>query len=184
MALASLTNHVLAEHSALIPKSGQIITYRPGDDGDLKPGVAWPNPRFTAVTNGTEQTVIDNLTELEWIKEPELIGFKDWFEAIDFCNALVYAGYSDWRLPNIRELESLVSCGTYDPSLPVDHPFVGEFRGSFWTGVIFVPYGRFWSSTASSKHGGAGRWLLNIQTGTSLFEGNAYRSVWPVRSRQ
>ncbi|MCU0858344.1 MAG: hypothetical protein MUC65_08080, partial [Pontiellaceae bacterium] len=36
-----------------VVKTGQTVSYRAGDDGDLEPGVAWPNPRFTVLTNGT-----------------------------------------------------------------------------------------------------------------------------------
>ena len=31
---------------APVPKTGQIEVYNSGDDGDLRKGVVWPNPRF------------------------------------------------------------------------------------------------------------------------------------------
>ena len=38
---------------APVPQTGQTTSYAAGDDGALKPGVAWPNPRFTDSANGT-----------------------------------------------------------------------------------------------------------------------------------
>lgn len=44
-----------------------------------------------------------------------------WNDAIDACEALEYAGYTDWRLPNILELGSLLNNGAGAPpgSYPV-----------------------------------------------------------------
>jgi hypothetical protein len=112
---------------APVPKTGQTTSYRIWDDGYLKTGVALPNPRFTVLTNGTAVTVVDNLTGLEWVKSPHSLsgnsGVMNWNSAIDFCNILVYAGSSDWRLPSRKELMSLVDYGRYSPALPAMHPF-------------------------------------------------------------
>ena len=32
----------------------------------------------------------------------------DWEEALSYCETLDYAGYEDWRLPNAKELQSIV----------------------------------------------------------------------------
>lgn len=48
-----------------IPQTGQTTSYAAGDDGAVRTGVAWPNPRFT--DNG-DQTITDNLTGLMWEK--------------------------------------------------------------------------------------------------------------------
>ncbi len=48
-----------------VAKTGQTISYAASDDGDIKPGVPWPNPRFTDNGDGT---VTDNLTKLIWLK--------------------------------------------------------------------------------------------------------------------
>jgi len=50
-----------------VAQTGQTISYRTGDDGDLETGVAWPNPRFADLDDGT---VKDNLTGLEWVRAP------------------------------------------------------------------------------------------------------------------
>ena len=45
--------------------TGQTVSYVAGDDGELQVGVAWPDPRFTDLGDGT---VADNHTGLVWAK--------------------------------------------------------------------------------------------------------------------
>ena len=48
-------------------------------------------------------------------------GARTWCEGIGYCPRLELAGHSDWRLPNIRELESLID---YGRTAPADTPFL------------------------------------------------------------
>jgi hypothetical protein len=71
--------------------------------------------RFTITepTSG-EMIVADGVTGLKW---PQNI--KDdvcWQEALTYCGNLEFGGYSDWRLPNINELASLLNYGKYNPA--------------------------------------------------------------------
>ena len=83
----------------------------------------WPNPRFTDNGNGT---VTDNLTGLIWTKNADCQGGRNWGDALAHCNALMSGacGLTDgsvagnWRLPNRRELESLVDLRYYNPAMP------------------------------------------------------------------
>ncbi|KJU82664.1 secreted protein containing DUF1566 [Candidatus Magnetobacterium bavaricum] len=107
----------LSAHAGTIelPKTGQTTTYVTGDDGTIRAGVAWPSPRFTADTN----TVTDNLTGLMWTKDAGTPtvgsctgGTMTWQAALNYVaclNTANYLGHSDWRLPNINELESLLN---------------------------------------------------------------------------
>ncbi len=52
-------------------------------------------------------TVIDNKTGIVW-QNAEFIGYRNWQEAIDYCKNLVFEGYSDWRLPNVNELRTIM----------------------------------------------------------------------------
>jgi hypothetical protein len=113
---------------APVPKTGQTTSYGTRDDGALQKGVAWPTPRFTDNSNGT---VTDNLTGLIWMKNANAFDQRTWADALSDANGLKSgdAGLTDgsqagdWRLPNIRELESLIDNGRYDPALPAGHPF-------------------------------------------------------------
>ncbi len=98
---------------APIPKTGQTTSYATGDDGDLQTGVSWPVPRFTDNGNGT---VTDNLTGLIWLKDADCLGTETWSNALSKSNGLATgtcgltdgSSAGDWRLPNIRQLKSLV----------------------------------------------------------------------------
>ncbi|KJR43503.1 protein of unknown function DUF1566 [Candidatus Magnetoovum chiemensis] len=113
-------------------QTGQTISYRTGDDGYVWAGVEWPEPRFTDNNDGT---VTDNLTGLMWLNDANCFGSMIWQPALDTVsdfnsnpnnyNCFGYNGsYSDWRLPNIKELRSLVDYSNYGPALPTGHPFV------------------------------------------------------------
>ena len=91
-----------------------------GQDGESLAGRPWPNPRFADNRNAT---VTDNLTGLMWTKMTYSPGpstcapytGKTWLEALDFIKCLNnenYLGFSNWRLPNIRELISLIDFGS------------------------------------------------------------------------
>ncbi|PLX00643.1 MAG: hypothetical protein C0593_00365, partial [Marinilabiliales bacterium] len=52
-------------------------------------------------------TVTDNATGLMWTKDDDGSGMV-WHEALEYAENSVYAGYDDWRLPNVKELQSIV----------------------------------------------------------------------------
>jgi hypothetical protein len=58
------------------------------------------------IDNG-DGTVSDYATGLMWQKADDGIG-KDWQEALNYSENLKLAEYSDWRLPNAKELQSIV----------------------------------------------------------------------------
>ena len=142
-----------------------------GQDGDIQAGVAWPTTRFT--DNGNE-TVTDNLTGLIWAKDADLP------EAVmSFANALAYIqgmndgiypnfGYVNWRLPNRKELLSLVDFSQNNPVLPAGFPFQN------------VQTDFYWSSTVSSSTPDAA-WTISMEEGfmLSYYFSGEYR-VWPV----
>ncbi len=153
----------------VLPRTGQTTSHRAGDDGALQKGVAWPSPRFTDNGNGT---VTDNLTGLTWVKAPHALpgnAAMKWSDAIDFCNALTYATRSDWRLPNERELRSLLDASQHSPALPAGHPFTGVLNNNYWTSTT-PPFNanEAWQILVSSG------FMANLSK-TSLYQ------VWPVR---
>jgi hypothetical protein len=172
---------------APVEKTGQTTCYNElgnvigclntGQDGDIQAGVTWPNPRFTDNNNGT---VTDNLTGLIWLKNANCDGGKTWADALIYCNALANGtcGLSDgsvagdWRLPNVKELQSLIDFGNYDSALPSGHPFSGA-QSDF-----------YWSSTTNANYTGIA-WLVYLYDGHvhhDIKARNVY--VWPVRGGQ
>ncbi|MEE4110534.1 MAG: DUF1566 domain-containing protein [Halieaceae bacterium] len=159
---------------APVAKTGQTTSYDTGDDGDLEKGAAWPAPRFTDNTDGT---VTDNLTGLMWLKNANCFGTRNWAAALSDANTLNDgecdltdgSAEGDWRLPNIKELHSLVDFGRSDPALPSGHPFSG------------VRSGRYWSSTSYAGNSSYA-WFLSLYLGDVYAVLNSDRYyVWPVR---
>lgn len=58
------------------------------------------------IDNG-DGTISDQATGLMWQKADDGTG-RDWQESLAFAEDLELATYSDWRLPNIKELQSIV----------------------------------------------------------------------------
>jgi hypothetical protein len=97
-----------------------------GQDGDLRSGVPWPQPRFALEEDG----VRDMLTGLLWARSTDHLGACTWEEALLAATRLRDKG-RPWRLPTIRELESLVDAEQHDPALP-EHPFT-DIREAYWS---------------------------------------------------
>ena len=70
---------------------------------------------FTSSTIKGDEIITDSETGLIWQKTYDETK-KKWSDALAYCENLTYAGYSDWRLPNINELLSLVNYEEYDPA--------------------------------------------------------------------
>jgi hypothetical protein len=101
-----------------------------GQDGELKAGVAWPNPRFTV--DGTGHCITDNLTGLMWARQDG--GFRTWQLALDFVSSLELCGFTDWRMPNRKELLSLVNYGAGNQGIWLtDNDFTFQVESVLWT---------------------------------------------------
>jgi hypothetical protein len=154
------------------------------EDGTTKLGVVWPNPRFTDNLNGT---VTDNLTKLVWLKSANAFGGRAWATALADCASLAsgQAGLTDgstagqWRLPSVRELESLVCPGYASPALPNTAGTAKWTEGNPFSSV--QQSNRYWSSTSLAGATGSA-WFVSFGVGDVGAGGkiNTYY-VWPVR---
>ncbi len=182
------------EAVAPVPQTKQKTTFYPNDDGELMMGVTWPNPRFKTnfkVNNSfliPDGTVTDNLTGLIWTKDADIVpGMATWTDAMDSCAALAdgMSGLTDssvagdWRLPNVRELQSLIDYG-------VSSPAVSDTSGTGpWSaGDPFnnVQSSWYWSATTFVQIVPTFAWNVNFGDGNvdNYFKGfNGY--VWCVR---
>ena len=94
---------------------------------------------------------MDASTNLMWVAE-DSDKRMGWHKAVKYCRKLRSLGYSDWRLPSIEELESLVNLQAY----ATEH--VGSSDIMHWNGDLRVNGGllltgdRHWSSTQLSKN--------------------------------
>ncbi len=95
-------------------------------------------------------TVSDNATGLTWTQNDSASGMN-WDAALNYCESLDYAGSSDWRLPNVKELQSIVDYsrapGTTN-SAAIDPIFN---TSSITNEAGQVDYPTFWSSTTHAN---------------------------------
>ena len=84
------------------------------------------SPDFTDNGNGT---VTDNRTGFMWQQgEP---GTMTWSSALSYCEGLNLGGNSDWRLPNIKEIESITDDTRYNPA--IDTTFFPDAMSDYWS---------------------------------------------------
>ena len=105
-----------------------------GQDGEYRAGLEIPEPRFEPLG---EEAALDRATGLIWCRNAAVSEFPcTWQEALEFVagmNREGYGGFTDWRLPNRREMRSLMSYEARLPALPEGHPFQDVFSGWYWT---------------------------------------------------
>lgn len=92
-----------------------------------------PEADFTLHNDGT---VTHHRTGLMWMREP-LNGTYTWEEALAQAEGSSYAGYTDWRLPNAKELDSIVEMRCYMPSINLTI-FPSTPSMEFWSSTPFV----------------------------------------------
>jgi hypothetical protein len=127
-----------------------------GQDGFYQTGC----PLEGRFVNNGDGTVTDTCTGLMWQLDTadvngdgKFLHVGDelpWCEALAYCENLDFAGYDDWRLPNIRELQSIVDYGRHWPA--IDPVFRAESR---W----------YWSSTSYAGRTRAA-WCVHFEDGT------------------
>jgi len=140
-----------------------------GQDGEMRRGVKWPSPRFEI----RGDVVFDRLAGLMWTRDAGVGQYpQTWREAFDFIaemNREKAFGYRDWRLPERRELFSLVSHDRINPAVPRGAPFKNVFPGYYWTATTCSRL----RDQAWHIHLGGGRLQRGMKHGFYL--------VWPVR---
>jgi len=176
---------VIASIPAPVPRTGQTTSYGPGDDGDLQPGAAWPEPRFSDNGDGT---VSDHLTGLLWTKNSQCTGAVNiWSQAViaagnvqdGGCGLTDGSQLGDWHLPTINELASLIHFGQQFPALPNT---MGTGQGTNSDPFLNVDQGwPYWTSTADSRSLVYPFCILMAVGKQSTLTNNLPKEVWAVR---
>jgi hypothetical protein len=159
-----------------------------GSDGALQKGVAWAVPRFVDNGNGT---VTDKNTGLIWLKNANPFGTNNWFQALSNCSALANGMYGltdgsqagDWRLPNLKELTSLIDWRFSNPALANTAGTGRWTEGNPFTAV--QTWETYWSSTVRAANTN-NAWYVQVRAGWDNPEDKltTFRYVWPVRGGQ
>jgi Protein of unknown function (DUF1566) len=177
---------------APVAQTGQTTSFATGDDGDIEAGVPFPTPRFI---NKGDGTVEDQLTGLIWLRKADCstISTADWPTAVSNANHLAHGQCGlvdgsvagDWRLPNIKELQSLLDFGFADPVLSNAAGTAHWTEGDAFLGVRSSDY---WSSTSDLSQPDSvfavslGNGRASPGASRQAFATNA--NVWPVRGGQ
>ena len=158
---------------APVERTWQSISYAYGDDGWYYNGVHWGGDRFTDNGNGT---ITDGLTGLIWLKEANCFGQVNWSDALVLANALANGscGLTDgsipgsWRLPNVKEMTSLVDYDYVNPAM---------YAWQFFNNVQSAFY---WSSTTRADDTD-GAWYVGMYGGSVNYAvKTSMVYVWPV----
>ncbi len=100
------------------------------------------------VING-DGTVTDKATGLMWQQET---GYgRNWQAALEYAETLSMAGYDDWRMPTVKELESIVDYGRENQAIDT----------TFFPGTVSFYY---WSSTTHAGYP-SHAWLVDFYSG-------------------
>jgi hypothetical protein len=98
------------------------------DDGTTKRGLSHTYTKEHGI-------VTDTTTKLLWqdnVNSP----YKSWDDAISYCQSLTIDGVSNWRLPTMQELQSLVKL---DKSPKISSTFNTKSGGKYWSSEEY-PY--------------------------------------------
>ena len=139
----------------------------PGQDGWYATGC----PTESRFVGNQDGTVTDTCRGLMWQKDTaDSGGPGPWCAALQYCENLSFAGHDDWRLPNVRELQSIVDYGRFVPA--IDPVFTAA---TSW----------HWSSTAYAGDPTVRRpaWAIDFSGGyvDNIEEGFFYGYVRAVR---
>lgn len=104
-----------------------------------------------ALTGANASTFIDKKTGLMWQDTKDTIEEPTTYDdAIEYCKKLPLEGYSDWRVPTITELKSIVDYNKYDPAI------IDGFKN------VLSDY--YWSSSPNVS-GSSGAWFVYFSNG-------------------
>lgn len=87
-------------------------------------------------------TIFDNQSGLTWQKSDDGIT-RTWQEALEYSESLTLASCTSWRLPNRKELRSIVDRSLRDPAID---PIFNSYSDKYWTSTpVQWSFNRIWS---------------------------------------
>ncbi|MGH8470818.1 MAG: DUF1566 domain-containing protein [Gammaproteobacteria bacterium] len=138
---AALSGSPLPPPCQEFPATGQTNPVRAGDDGTIKAGAP------LSYTDNGDGTITDNNTGRTREKKSIDGTIHDVSITYTWENAFAqhvaglntapcFAGQCDWRLPNVKELQSIVDYGRVNPSIdPIFGPTAASF---YWSSTTFA----------------------------------------------
>jgi alpha-tubulin suppressor-like RCC1 family protein len=167
------------------PKQKKKVPSKPQSSAGMKlPQAAAPQKTSPAIsvsdrfTDNGDGTILDEESGLVWLKDGNIrklpmpwLGAKQYIQEMNSGKKPNF-GYTDWRLPSINELQSLIDRSRFYPALAVGHPFTDVQNHFYWsssTGRDVIDY----------------VWIMDIASGEMTIDylsACSYKFLWPVRS--
>ena len=131
--------------------------------------------------NNNDGTVTDLDTGLMWSQSPS--GTLAWSNALAYAENLTAAGYSDWRVPNVKELQSLLDVTRAAASSTTTAPCLNRQLFPSATATAY------WSSTSVKQQTPSAAWLVDFGINTTsnpqrnqqgIVSYQSYTSTYPV----
>ncbi len=102
----------------------------------------------------------DSSTGLMWQDNSDAKTLKlNWQDAVEYCQELNLDGYNDWRLPSIKELQTLVDISRHAPTIK--------------EGFNNINSNNYWSSTLYDSDS---RWFIDFFYGNVGGTANTYKN--------
>ena len=143
-----------------IPDSAPDSRYQMNADGtvvDLQTGLMWMRCSMGQTWDSQQKACTGDTTSYTW---QEALG-----EVQTLDQGTGFAGYTDWRLPNIRELTSITRFRCNDPAINS-------------SAFPDTPSTYYWTSTPAASRYGQG-WVVGFETGQATFA--YYTNTGPIR---
>jgi len=106
--------------------------------------------------------VSDSATYLQWQDDAAVKTIrKSWIDAVDYCQTLTTGGKDDWRLPNNKELHTLMKYTSTSPTIDTS-VFQNYYPGYYWSSTSYF------SNRSKALH-------LSFHDGFSHYEEKSYR---------
>lgn len=120
------------------------------------------------VRDSTYNIVLDTNTNLIWEDTPNVTedyktktvnGQTNWKATLEYCNNLVINNLTNWRVPNINELKTLIHYNTTRPQLYSDFKFIGTIQNG--SELYYISSSPLLSDATQV-------WRINFYTGATL----------------
>ena len=111
-------------------------------------------PAMSMTSNG-DGTVTDLITGLVWeARDESAVSAVSWEAAITFCEGLDYSGKTDWRLPNIKELSTLIDL-TKSTGVKFNQTLFPTMKNAVYWSSTTAPSGSTWAHEIDLNTGGS-----------------------------